>query len=151
MPSIIPAYVQMLVAMTAVGTLLIFSFNSYASTLRSVPETEQLDNLLNYVAAKATELTTSTPTEGTTQLYFDLPTSLGDRPYWIRLQNDTLQSWVMGGFGTYWNITSSHRVSLPGNSIVTGHYLSVYGPAVLKSWISGSVRQLFLTNVRELN
>lgn len=112
MPSIIPSYLQMFVAMTAVGTLLIFSFNSYASTLQSVPETEQLDNLLNYVAAKATELTTSTPTAGITQFYLDLPTSIGNRQYWIRLQNDTLQSWVMGGFGTDWNITSSYRVFL---------------------------------------
>jgi hypothetical protein len=141
----------MFVAMLAVGTLLIFSFNSYAATLRFIPETEQLDNLLNYVAAKATELMTSIQTDGNAQFYLNLPTRIGDQQYWIRLENDTLQSWVMGGFDTYWNITSSHKVFLPGNPIATGHHVSVYGPAVLKSWVNGSVRQLFLTSVRDLN
>lgn len=151
MPSIIPSYVIMFAAMTAVGTLLIFSFNSYAATLRFIPETEQLDNLLNYVAAKATELVTSTQIDAVTQFYLNLPTAIGDQHYWICLQNDTVQSWVMGGFGTDWNITSSYKVFLPGNSIATGHHLSVYGPAVLESWANGSVRQLFLTSARNLN
>ncbi len=151
MPSIIPSYIYMFAAMTAVGTLLIFSFNSYAATLRFIPETEQLDNLLNYVAAKATELATSTQIDAVTQFYLNLPTTIGDQQYWIRLQNDTVQSWVIGGFGTDWNITSSYRVFLPGNSIATGHHLSVYGPAVLESWTNGSVRQLFLTSARNLN
>lgn len=141
----------MFVAMTAVGTLLIFSFNSYAATLRFIPETEQLDNLLNYVAAKATELVTSTQTDAVTQFYLNLPTKIGNQQYWIRLQNDTLQSWVMGGFGTDWNITSSQKVFLPGKSIAAGHHLSLYGPAVLKSWMNGSVCQLFLISVRDLN
>jgi len=127
-----------------VGTLLIFSFNSYAATLRFIPETEQLNNLLNYVAAKATELITSTRTGTITQFCLNLPIEIGNQPYWISLQNDTLQSWVIGGFGTDWNISSSYVVFLPGNSIATGHHLSVNGPAVLRSWINGSVHQLFL-------
>jgi len=151
LPSTIPSYVQMYVAMIAVGTLLIFSFNSYATTLQFTPETEQLDNLLNYVAAKATELMTSTQTGAVTQFYLDLPTSIGNQQYWIRLQNDTVQSWVMGGFGTDWNITSSYKIFLPGKAIATGYHLSIYGPAVLKSWMSGSVCQLFLISVRDLN
>jgi len=141
----------MFVAMVAVGTLLIFSFNSYATTLRIIPETEQLDNLLNYVAAKATELVTSTQTGTVTQFCLNLPTKIGDLPYWIRLQNDTLQSWIMGGFGTDWNMTTFHKIFLPGNSIATGHHLSIYGPAVLTSWINSSVRQLFLTSARDLD
>jgi len=141
----------MFAAMTAVGTLLIFSFNSYAATLRFIPETEQLDNLLNYVAAKATELVTSTQIDAVTQFYLNLPTTIGDQQYWICLQNDTLRSWVMGGFGTDWNITSSHKIFLPGKPIAVGHHLSIYGPAVLKSWMNGSVYQLFLISVRDLS
>lgn len=151
LPSIIPSYVQMFVAMLAVSTLLIFSFNSYAVTLRSIPETEQLDNLLNYVAAKATELITSSQTDMTAQVYLDLPTRIGDQQYWMRLQNDTLQSWVMGGFGADWNTTSSHKVFLPGRPVATGHHLGVYGYAVLKGWMKGSVRELFLASARGFN
>jgi hypothetical protein len=151
MPSIIPSYIQMFIAMIAVGTLLIFSFNSYAATLRFVPETEQLDNVLNYVAAKATELMTSTQTGTVAQLYLNLPTGIGNQQYWILLQNDTVQFWLMAGFGTDWNTTSSYKVFLPGNLIASGHHLSIYGPAVLESWMNGSVRRLFLTSARNLN
>jgi len=141
----------MFVAMIAIGTLLIFSFNSYAATLQFIPETEQLDNLLNYVAAKTIELMTSTQTDAVTQFYVNLPTEIGNQQYWIRLQNDTTQSWVMGGFGADWNITSSHEVFLPGKSIATGYCLSIYGPAVLKCSMKGSVCQLFLISARDIN
>jgi hypothetical protein len=148
-PSIIPSYIYMFVAMLAVGTLLIFSFTSYATTLRSIPETEQLDNLLNHVAAKATQLLTTTTTNSNTQTNLNLPTRIGDREYWIRLRNDTLQSWIEGGFGKNWDGTTSHKVFLPGKPIATGHYISGFGPAVLKCPMNGSVLQLFLTSARD--
>ena len=149
MPSIIPSYVYMFVAMLAVGTLLIFSFSSYATTLRSIPETEQLDNLLNHVAAKATQLITTTTANSNTQVYLNLPTRIGDRQYWICLRNDALQSWIEGGFGNYWNGTTSHKLFLPEKPAATGHYVSEFGPAVLKCRVNGSVLQLFLISARD--
>jgi hypothetical protein len=107
--------------------------------------------VLNYVAAKATELMTSTQIGTVAQFYLNLPTGIGNQQYWILLQNDTVQSWLMAGFGTDWNITSSYEAFLPGISIASGHHLSIYGPAVLESWMNGSVRQLFLTSARNLN
>ena len=148
MPSIIPSYIYMFAAMTAVGTLLIFSFNSYAATLRSIPETEQLDNLLNHVSAKATELLTLTKADSNAQIYLNLPTAIGDREYWIRLRNDTIQSWIEGGFGEIWDGTTFHKVSLAGKPSAKGHYTSGFGPAVLKCSLNGSVPQLFLTSAR---
>lgn len=147
MPSIIPSYMYMFAAMIAVGTLLIFSFNSFAATLRSVPETEQLGNLLNQVAAKATELLT-VKTNSKTQITLSLPIRIGDRDYWVRLQNDSAQSWVEGGFGGIWNATSSHRVFFPNKPAVAGHYISGFGYAVLKCYMNGSALQLLLTDTR---
>jgi hypothetical protein len=149
LPSIIPSYLYMFAAMIAVGTLLIFSFNSYAATLRSVPETEQLDNLLNHVAAKATELLTQTKTDSNARITLNLPIRIGDRDYWIRLQNDSIQSWVEGGFGEIWNDTVSHKVFFPNRPAVAGHYISGFGAAVLKCYMNGSVLQLLLTNTRD--
>jgi len=149
LPSIIPSYIYMFVAMTAVGTLLIFSFNSYTATLRSVPETEQLDNLLNHVAAKATQLLTQTKTDSNAQILLNLPTKIGDQEYWIRLRNNTLQSWIEGGLGKIWDDTTSHKVFFPGKPSAIGQHVSVYGPAVLKCYMNGSVPQLFLTSARE--
>jgi hypothetical protein len=139
----------MFVAMLAVGTLLIFSFTSYATTLRSIPETEQLDNLLNHVTAKATQLLTTITANSNTQTYLNLPTKIGDREYWIRLQNDALQSWIEGGFGNNWNGITSHKVFLPGKPAATGHYVSGFGPAFLKCHLNGSVLQLFITSARD--
>jgi hypothetical protein len=149
LPSIIPSYIYMFAAMTAVGTLLIFSFNSYATTLRSVPETEQLDNLLNHVAAKATELLTQTKINSNTRIILNLPIRIGDRDYWIRLQNDSTRSWVEGGFGEMWNGTISHRVFFPNKPAVTGHYISGFGVAVMKCYMNGSALQLLLTSTRD--
>ncbi|MEM2102385.1 MAG: hypothetical protein QXM22_02590 [Candidatus Bathyarchaeia archaeon] len=150
MPSIIPAYVYMFAAMTAVGTLLIFSFNSYAATLRFIPETEQLDNLLSCVAAKATELQSLTTANSNTQGYLNLPSKIGDKSYWLRLRNDTVQSWVEGGFGEITeNTVTNHRVYLAGKPYASGQYTSGFGIAVLKSFMNGSVVQIYLTNARE--
>lgn len=150
MPSIIPSYVYMFAAMTAVGTLLIFSFNSYAATLRLIPETEQLDNLLSYVVAKATELQSLTTANSNMQAYMNLPSKIGDRAYWLRLRNDTVQSWVEGGFGEITeNTITNHRVYLAGNPSTSGQYTSGFGAAVLKSYMNGSVVQIYLTSVRE--
>jgi hypothetical protein len=145
LPSIIPSYVYMFFAMTIVGTLLIFSFNSYASTLRSVPETEQLDNLLNYVASKATELLIQTTADSTTQFHLNLPTRIGDKEYWLCPRNDTIQSWIEGGLGRISNGTSIHKVFLPGKPATSGQYSSGFGLVVLRCSMNGSVPQIFLT------
>jgi hypothetical protein len=139
----------MFAAMTAVGTLLIFSFSSYATTLRSVPEMEQLDNLLNYIAAKATELLTQTKTNSNTKFTLNLPSKIGDREYWIRLQNNTVQSWIEGGLSKIWNGSTSHKVFFPGSPVATGYYISGFGPAVLRCYVIGSVLQLVLTSARD--
>jgi hypothetical protein len=140
----------MFAAMTAVGTLLIFSFNSYAATLRFIPETEQLDNLLSCVAAKAMELQSLTTVNTSTQVYLNLPSKIGDKPYWLRLRNDTVQSWIEGGLGEIMeNTIANHRVYLAGKPYASGQYMSGFGPAVLKSHMNGSAIQIYLTSARE--
>jgi hypothetical protein len=148
LPSIVPSYIYMLAAMTAVGTLLILSFNSYATTLRFVPETEQLMNLLSRVAARAIELLTITNAGSNISTYLDLPTAIGEREYWVRLRNDTLQSWVEGGLGQIWSGRTPYKVFLPGAPSVTGYYISDFGPAVLECFVNDSVSQLILTTWR---
>jgi len=138
----------MLVAMTAVGTLLIFSFNSFATILRSVPEVEHLDYLLSCVATKATELLTEINLNSNIQIYLDLPTRIGNREYWIRLHSNSLQSWVEGGLGKIWVGPTSRRVFLPGNQSAIGYYTSDSGTAILECYMNNSIPQLVLTNVR---
>lgn len=145
MPSIIPTHIYMFLAMTVVGTLLIFSFNSFASTLRFVPEKEQLYNIIAHVAAKATELTILTTPNSTTEISLKLPISVGDRQYWIRLHNNTYQSWTEGGFGET-TAKALYRVSVPGKPSATGSYTGNSRNAVLRCYMNESVVQLVLTN-----
>jgi len=146
MPSIIPSHIYMFLAMTIVGALLIFSFNSFASTLRFVPEKKQLYNIITHIAEKATELTILTMSNSTAKTSLNLPTSIGDRNYWIRLQNNTYQSWIEGGFGE--TITNSvvYKMFIPGKPSVTGSYTGNSGTAFLKCYMNKSTVQLILTN-----
>ncbi|MEM4704627.1 MAG: hypothetical protein QXJ02_06140 [Candidatus Bathyarchaeia archaeon] len=148
MPSIIPAHVYMFVATVAVGTLLISSFSSYANTLRHIPEKEQLGNLLQRVATKATEILVATNENSTTQVCLRLPTSIGNNQYWIRLKNDSVQIWVEGGLGRIWNGTTANRAYLPVRAIVSGEFLSSYGLATLTCYKNQSEPQLVLTTGR---
>jgi hypothetical protein len=138
----------MFVATVAVGTLLIFSFNSYAVTLRHVPEKEQLNNLLSHIAAKAVEIMTMTSEDSTTKVYLDLPTSIGDRQYWIRLRNDSIQAWVEGGLGEIWNGTTVNKVFLPSTPIAAGEFIGDFGVATLTCRRSGSELELVLATGR---
>jgi hypothetical protein len=138
----------MFVATVVIGTLLIFSFSSYAATLRYLPEKEQLDNLLSHVAAKAIEIMTITSNDSTAKVYLDLPTSIGDRQYWIRLRNDSLQAWVEGGLGEIWNGTNVNKVFLPAGPAATGEFVGDFGVAMLTCHRSGSELQLILATGR---
>ena len=134
----------MTVAMLAIGTLLIFAFNSYVATLRYAPETKRLDSILNRIAAKAIELLTSAEENASIQVNMDMPTAIGNREYWIRLSNDTLRSWVEGGLGKSSGYSSDHQVFLPGNPSATGYYASGYGKATMRCSVSDSAVQLEL-------
>lgn len=148
MPALIPSHIYMFVATTIVGTLLIFSFNSYAATLRYVPEKEQLNNLLNHVAAKAIEILTMTSENSTTRIYLDLPTSIGDRQYWIRLRNDSIQAWVEGGLGRIWSGMVASKVFLPSTPRASGEFIGDFGVATLTCKRSNEGLQLVLTTGR---
>ncbi len=136
----------MFLAMTIVGTLLVFSFNSFASTLRFVPEKEQLYNITAHVAAKATDLTVLATSNSSAKIILSLPISVGNRQYWIRLQNNTYQSWVEGGFGETITDSALCKVSITGKPFATGSYVSNLGIATLKCYVNESVVQLILTS-----
>ena len=86
MSSIPPSYLYTFVAMIAVSSLLIFSFMAYAEAIRFSSEARQLKNLLDHVAGKSTELVTLTlATNATAESFLQMPTSIGNRQYWLGL------------------------------------------------------------------
>ena len=148
MPSIISSYVYTLVALTAVGTLLIATLNSYTTTLKATSETEQLKNLLNHVAAKGNELlTTVAATNSSAQVFLQLPASIGHKQYWLRARNDSSNAWLEGSLGQMTENGATYRVYLPQKTSTSGYFVGGYGPAILESYMNGSTPQLNLVSL----
>jgi len=146
LPSIAMTHFYTFVALTAISTVLICSFSSYASTVRTVPEIENLKNILDHVAAKGNELLTLvTTTNSTTHLIVQLPSTIGNREYWIRVRNDSSKAWLEGALGQIRNGETAYRVFFPQKISTSGYYLGGYGPAILKCYMNGSVPQLNLS------
>ncbi len=133
MPAITPSYLLSLLAMLAVSSLLVTSFMAYTNSLRSSSETNALKRLIGNVASECTELT-SLASIGSqhSRTTIEMPTSLGDAAYWIRLNNDSDQAWVEGGLGDPIAGYNELRTFLPGDVSVIGTFMSGHASAVLE-------------------
>jgi hypothetical protein len=146
-PSIIPSYVYTFFALTLVGTLLICAFSTFAVSVKQDVEIEQLENLLDYVAAESCELISTTTTNNSTvTVRLPLPSRVGEKRYWIQLRNDSSSSWIEGGLGTSPVQTALTRF-VPGVVAASGLYTSGYGFAELVCQVQGTVTFLNLSEV----
>jgi len=146
MPAIAPSYIYAFFALVAVSSILISSFAAYAATLRTIPEMEQLGNLLEHVAAKGYELAALTSaTNSSSEAVMQLPASIGNRQYWVRLRRESSKAWVEGALGEIHDGGSTNRVYLPREVSVLGSYSSGYGSAVLECYMNGSIISLRLS------
>jgi len=146
LPSIALNHLYTFIALTIVSILLISSYSSYANTLQTIPEIEQLKNILDHVAAKGNELLTLvTTTNSTAHTIMQLSPTIGNREYWIRIRNDTSNVWVDGALGQIDESGRTYRVFLPGKASTSGYYIGGYGPAMLECYMNGSIPQLNLS------
>ena len=146
-PSTIPGHIYTMIALAVVGALLVATVNSYAGTLRSTSEIEQLKNLLSQVAAKGTELITLTAsTNSSVTASVQLPASIGTQQYWMRARNDSSNVWIEGALGGIIEGDAPNRVYLPKTVSASGHFISGYGSAILKTHMNDSTPHLNLTS-----
>ena len=132
MPSIIPSYVYTLFAMIAVGALLVVAFTFSTENLRNQAETQQLQRIAEYVAAKGCELVSASKANVIyTNLTLDLPILVGNKPYWIQLENDSSSAWVEAGFGDV-PLGTGQLVTIPLEVSASGTFMSQYGIPVLQ-------------------
>jgi hypothetical protein len=116
--------------------------------VRTIPEIKQLKNILDHVAAKGNELLTlTTTTNSTAQTSIQLPPTIGNREYWIRVQNDTSNVWVEGALGQLREDGTKYQVFLPKKASTSGHYIGGHGPAILECYMNGSIPQLNLRSI----
>jgi hypothetical protein len=150
MPAIASSYMYAFFALIAVSSILISSFVAYATTLRTIPEREQLQNLLEFVAARGCELVALTSTtNATSEAVMQLPSSIGSKQYWIRLESESAESWVEGALGEIHEGRVVDRVYLPKAISVSGNYSSSYGPGLLECFMDASGVNLKLSIWRD--
>ena len=139
MPVLATGYIYAFVALLTVSSILISSFSAYAATLRTIPEIEQLRNVLEHVATKGYELAALTAkTNSTSQAVLRLPSAIGAKQYWIGLRGDLSKTWVEGALGPIRRGNVNNRVYLPNPISAIGNYSSSRGPAVLECRMNGS-------------
>ena len=149
MPTIAPSYILVFFALITISSILITSYATYTTTMRTALEIEQLKNLLNHVASKGYELTALTAaTNSTLEATLQLPTSIGNKQYWIRLRNEGSKAWVEGSLGTIHAGNVTNRVCLPKTLVAMGNYSSGYGPVLLESYVDGATITLSLSSWR---
>jgi hypothetical protein len=149
MPTIAASHLYTFAALIAVGSLLTTSFMVYANTIRETSETKKLEELLNLVAAKSIGLITLTlSTNASTETFLQLPARIGDKNYWIKMENDTSKAWIESGFGS--NPTEGAlQISLAKNVLATGVYVSGYGAARLRCSFASGIIQIQLSSEGE--
>ena len=147
MPSITVSYLYTFVALIAVSSLLVFSFMNYTETLRFSSEAKQLKNLMDTIAAKSTELLTLTMvTNATVEAYLQMPTTIGNKQYWIQLGNDSASAYVEGGFGNTPTKGADLRIQLPKQTAAKGYYIAGYGAVCLTCHPNAGVSQIQLNS-----
>ncbi|MEM1563266.1 MAG: hypothetical protein QW161_01150 [Candidatus Bathyarchaeia archaeon] len=133
MPAITPSYLYTFFAIIAVSSILLVSFMGYAGAIRFSSEMGKLKDLVDLVAAKATELISLAKAANTTaEAFIQAPAAIGDRQYWLMLKNDSLRVWVEGGLGNTPKEEAGVRVYLPSMALAYGYYVSGYGAILLK-------------------
>jgi hypothetical protein len=146
MPSVISSYVYTFAALVAVSALLIFSVNSYAYSLRAASEQDQLQSIITGVAAKANGiLTIVETTNASLTVSLNLPSTIGDQYYWLRIRNDSSKVWVEGALGEFHEDATGLQVFVPSYAVMSGYFVSARGVATLHGYMAASIPQLNLT------
>lgn len=140
MPAITPSYLYTFFAIIAVSGILLVSFMDYAGAIRHSSEMGKLKDLVDLVAAKATELISLAKAANTTaEAFIEAPAAIGDRQYWLMLKNDSLRVWVEGGLGNMPKEGVGIRVYLPSMALAYGCYVGGYGAILLKCSVNQEV------------
>jgi len=149
LPSITPSYLYSFAAIIAVSGLLVTAFMSYVGGVRFFSETNQLKNIADMVAARATELLTLVSTSNCTiQAYAELPASIGNMQYWLRLKNSSSQAWTEGGFGSIPYSEPYVKAYLPRNASASGFYAAGHGALMLVSSVEDGAVNIHIDSLR---
>jgi len=145
MPSQATSYFYTIVAMGVVALMITNAFKVQVAGLEAVSDRQALRELLEAVAAEATELIAFTEaTNATAKVSLQTPTLIGDKGYWIRLHSDATEAWVEGAFGEPWTGSPDYRVELPWGVDASGTFRGGFGTLMMNCTIQGGDQTVVL-------
>jgi hypothetical protein len=146
MPTIIPGYVYSLFAALLVGTIIVYSCSLATINIKNQAVTQQLKNIDEYVAAQTlTVLSHTNENNQNTTQYLDIPSTIGNERFWIRITNDSSGAWIESGFGTTVSENSLH-LNMFATVNATGTFISGSGRAILQCSFENQIATLTLTS-----
>jgi hypothetical protein len=146
MPSIIPGWVYSIFAALIVGTIIVYACSISTLNVKNQANSQQLKNIDEYVATQSLSLLSHTTenNQNTTQ-FLDIPSSIGNQRFWIRIANDSSGAWVESGFGTTLS-SNSVQMNIPANFGASGYFISGSGRAKLQCQLENQTATLTLTS-----
>jgi len=146
MPSIIPGWVYSMFAALIVGAILVYACSISTLNVKNQANSQQLKNIEEYVATQSLSLLSQTTenNQNTTQ-FLDIPSSIGNQRFWIRIANDSSSAWVESGFGTTLS-SNSLQMNIPANFDASGYFISGSGKAKLQCQFENQIATLTLTS-----
>lgn len=146
MPSIIPSWVYSIFATIIVGTIIVYGCSTVTLNLKNQAQSQQLSNIDQYVATQSLNLLTSTTQDNQSiSEILNLPTQIGNQPYWISIVNDSSQAWIESGFGSTAS-SSQPSVYIPAQIAASGAFVSFYGRPLLQCFCENGTIILTLTS-----
>jgi hypothetical protein len=146
MPSIIPSWVYSIFAALIVGSIIVYACSIASLNVKNQANTQQLKNIEEYVATQSISLLSHTTenNQNTTQ-FLDIPSSIGNQRFWIRIANDSSGAWVESGFGT--TLSSNNlQMNIPAYFDASGYFISGSGRAKLQCQFENQIATLTLTS-----
>ena len=146
MPSIIPGWVYSIFAALIVGAIIIYACSISTLNVKNLANTQQLRNIDEFVATQSLSLLSQTTenNQNTTQ-FLDIPSSIGNQRFWIRIDSNPSGARVESGFGT--TVSSNNiQMSIPANFEASGYFISGSGRAKLQCQFENQTATLTLTS-----
>jgi hypothetical protein len=130
-----------------VGAIIIYACSISTLNVKNQANTQQLKNIEEYVATQSLSLLlyTTENNQNTTQ-FLDIPSTIGNQRFWIRIANDSSGAWVESGFGTTLS-SNSLQMNIPANFDASGYFISGSGRAKLQCQFENQIATLTLTRV----
>jgi hypothetical protein len=144
MPTIIPGYVYSLLAALIVGSMVVYCCSIVSFNIKNEANDQQLTNVLRYVAAECLTLVSHTTENQNLTYNLDIPSHIGDQRFWVRLVNDSSNTWIESGYGAV-VLSSDTHIAIPAKAVVTGSFVSGSGRPILQCHFQNGIATLTLT------